>query len=90
MAGYSTTLDQDMETLERPDLTFNERNAVLYRQGEKKILFTLMFYAEKILPLLDLDFKSARQMVSKIRELDECSDYLTNSIYYLIKKENTK
>lgn len=49
-----------------------------------------MFYAEKILPLLDMDFKTARKTVEKIRELDECNDYLTNSIYYLIKKENTK
>lgn len=80
-----------METLEkRDDLTFNERNCILYRSGEKKILFTLMFYCEKILPLLDMDFKTARKTVEKIRELDECSDYLTNSIYYLIKKENLK
>lgn len=90
MSLYPTTLDEDMKILERTDLTFNERNAVLYRSGEKKILFTLMFYAETILPLLDMDFKTARTTASKIRELDECSDYLTNSIYYLIKKENTK
>ena len=49
-----------------------------------------MFYAEKILPLLDMDFKSARKAVEKVRELDEASDYLTNSIYDLIKKENVK
>lgn len=87
MATYPQTLDEDMEILERTDLTFNQRNAVLFRSGEKKILFTLMFYAEKILPLLDMDFKTARQTVTKTRELDECSDYLTNAIYYLIKKD---
>jgi protein-histidine N-methyltransferase len=90
MSAYPTTLDEDMITLERTDLTFNERNCTLFRAGEKKILFTLMFYSEKIIPLLDMDFKTARKTVEKIRELDECSDYLTNSIYYLIKKENTK
>ncbi len=64
MAAYPTTFDEDLEILEkRTDLTFNERNAVLYRSGEKKILFTLMFYAEKILPLLDMDFKTARLTV---------------------------
>ena len=87
MAAYPTTLDEDLEILQRTDLTFNERNSVLYRSGEKKILFTLMFYAEKILPLLEMDFPTARKTASKIRELDECGDYLSNSIYYLIKKE---
>lgn len=51
---------------------------------------TLISYAEKILPMLDMDFKTARQIVMKSRELDECSEYITNSIYYLIKKENIK
>lgn len=91
MATYTTSLDEDMKILEEnKELTFNERNAVLYRSGEKKILFTLMFYAENILPLLDMDFKTARKTAEKIRQLDECNDYLNNSIYYLIKKENTK
>ena len=87
MAAYPTSLDEDLEILQRTDLTFNERNTVLYRSGEKKILFTLMFYAEKILPLLEMDFTTARKTANKIRELDECSEYLSNSIYYLIKKE---
>ena len=90
MEAYPTTLDEDMKILERDDLTFNQRNATLYRSGEKKILFTLMYFSEKIIPLLDMDFKTARKSVEKIRELDECNEYLTNSIYYLIKKENIK
>ncbi len=69
-------------------LTFNERNCVLYRHGEKKILLSLMIFVEKFLPLLEMDFKSARKIVEKDRDLDECSDYISNSIYYLIKKEN--
>jgi hypothetical protein len=64
MAMYPTSLDHDLELLKKDDttheLTFNQRNAVLYRSGEKHILFTLMFYAETILPLLDMDFKTAR------------------------------
>jgi len=91
MEAYPTSLADDLEMLEtRTDLTFNERNCILFRSGEKKILFTLMFYAETILPLLDMDFKTAKKTAEKIRELDDCSEYLTNSIYYLIKKENTK
>ena len=47
-----------------------------------------MIFVEKFLPLLEMDFKSARKIVEKDRDLDECSDYISNSIYYLIKKEN--
>lgn len=61
---------------------------MLYRHGEKKILLALMIYVEKFLPMLDMDFKTARKIVEKDRNLDECSDYISNSIYYLIKKEN--
>lgn len=38
--------------------------------------------------MLDMDFKTARKIVEKDRNLDECSEYISNSIYYLIKKEN--
>ena len=60
----------------------------MYRHGEKKILLALMIYVEKFLPMLDMDFKTARKIVEKDRSLDECSEYISNSIYYLIKKEN--
>ena len=63
MSAYETTYDEDLEILKRTDLTFNERNSVLFRSGEKKILFTLMFYAEKNLPLHDMDFPTARKIV---------------------------
>ncbi len=48
-------------------MTFNHRNSILYRHGEKKILIALMIFAEKLLPLLDMDFKSARKIVEKDR-----------------------
>ncbi len=84
-------MEEDDEILKnRKDLTFNQRNAVLYRFGEKQILSKLLLYCDKILPLLDMDFKSARKIVEKTRELDDCSEYITNSVYYLIRKENTK
>ena len=55
---YETTLEEDAKILEeRQDLTFNERNCVLYRSGEKAILKFLMNATSKILPMLDMDFK---------------------------------
>ena len=86
--AYPTTIEQDEEQLKDDSLTFNYRNSILYRLGEKKILIALMIYVDKITPLLDMDFKSARKIVEKDRNLDECSEYISNCIYYLIKKEN--
>lgn len=89
--AYPNSMEEDKEILDnRQDLTFNQRNCILYRYGEKKILSKLLLYCDKILPLLDMDFKTARKFVEKTRELDDCSEYITNSIYYLIKKENSK
>ena len=88
LLAYPTTIEQDEEQLKDDSLTFNHRNSILYRLGEKKILIALMIYVDKITPLLDMDFKSARKIVEKDRNLDECSEYISNCIYYLIKKEN--
>ena len=86
--AYPNTIEEDEEFLKDQSLTFNHRNAVLYRLGEKKILVSLMIFVDKIVALLDMDFKSARKIVEKDRSLDECSEYISNCIYYLVKKEN--
>ena len=54
---YPRSLDEDLKELEREDLTFNQRNSLLYTSGEKVILTFLMNSAKKILPLFDMDFK---------------------------------
>ena len=55
---YPNALEEDYKILEeRKDLTFNERNCLLFRSGEKEILTYLIKIAQKILPLLDMDFK---------------------------------
>ena len=55
--AYPTSFEEDEKVLTREDLTFNERNCVLYRHGEKKILLYLMSMSKRLLPLLDMDFK---------------------------------
>lgn len=63
---YDTTLEEDRKLLEREDLTFNERNCVLYRLGEKEILVFLMDTAQRILPLLDMDFKVSSDLSLRV------------------------
>jgi hypothetical protein len=91
LLAYPHSIEEDKNILDtNKDLNFNQRNSVLYRFGEKKILSKLLLYCDRILPLLDMDFKTARKIVEKSRDLDDCSEYITNSIYHLIKKENVK
>ena len=61
---YETTLEEDQEVLKKDDeapadqkLSFNQRNCVLMRSGEKEILTFLMRAADTLLPMLDMDFK---------------------------------
>lgn len=78
-----------MKELEREDLTFNHRNCLLYTAGEKEILLFLIKSCQKIIPLLDQDFKTARKTVQADPHLDnKCKDYISNVIFYLIKKGN--
>ncbi len=54
---YPRSLEEDLKELERKDLTFNESNCLLYTSGEKTILTFLINTCQKMLPLLDMDFK---------------------------------
>lgn len=61
---YETTLEEDYEVLKKDDeaaedqkLSFNQRNCVLMRSGEKEILTFLVRAADSLVPMLDMDFK---------------------------------
>jgi hypothetical protein len=43
-----------------------------------------------MIPLFDMDFKTARKSVEKDSDLDLCKDYISNCVFYLIKKGNTQ
>ena len=61
MSRYPTTLAEDMEILQRDNLTFNERNVTLFRSGEKEILHFLLELADYVLNVLDMKFKDAKK-----------------------------
>ena len=56
LAGYPTSYEEDLEILEtNKELTFNTRNAVLMRSGEKKILKHIIETADAMLEYLNYD-----------------------------------
>ena len=57
IARYSTKYDEDLVILEKTDLTENQRNAVLMRSGEKKILHGLEGLANVCIEYSQMGYK---------------------------------
>ena len=76
LSKYDTDLVTDNEILEMDDiehnLSSNERNCLLYRIGEKKILHFLKNAATNILPLITMNYKDARKQISKYQNFGPC------------------
>lgn len=86
---YPQTLEEDYETLKRPDLTFNERNCNLFRSGEKEILVFLIEMSDYVLNLLEMKFKDAKKLTQNLPEkMESCRDYLQNFCIRLLATEN--
>ena len=70
LSKYDTDLEVDNGLLEQDDnehmLSSNERNCLLYRIGEKKILHFLKDAATNIIPLITMNYKDARKQISKL------------------------
>lgn len=89
LARYPVSLNEDYEMLKREDLTFNERNCVLFRSGEKEILVFLLELGEYILNLLNMTFKDAKKASQTLPpRFDSCRDYIQNHCIRLLANEN--
>ena len=77
ISRYPTTLAEDMEVLERDNLTFNESNCTLFRSGEKEILHFMVEMADYVLGVLEMKFKDAKKHTQTLpSKLESCRDYL--------------
>ena len=63
LSHYPQTKEEDEEILQRDDLTFNQRNCVLFRHGEKVILHFLIDLGDLVINLLGQKFKDAKKTV---------------------------
>ena len=89
LSDYPNTYEEDMEILQRDNLTFNERNCVLFRSGEKEILIFLMDMADYVLNLLEMKFKDAKRHTQSLPpKMDSCRDYLQNFCIRLLAQDN--
>lgn len=81
LTKYPETLNEDIELLQQ-ELTENQRNCVLMRQGEKEILHWYLAFANTGLSLLEAD----RKEVKKIAKGSPYESYLTHCIIPLLGK----
>ena len=86
--NYPTSVEEDVEILKKEDLTFNQRNCVQMRHGEKTILVFLMQMTEVFLKMIDLDFKAAKKEheALSLERQEGTRDYVTHCLLHLIKK----
>ena len=62
LSKYPTTYEEDMQILQNPDLTFNNRNCVLMRSGEKAILLWFIEFVDTCTPMFDMPSKELRKL----------------------------
>jgi hypothetical protein len=60
MTKYPNGLEEDIELLKNDKLTFNEKNCIQYRKGEKEILHYLIDCAGKVNQLSKMTSKEAK------------------------------
>ena len=58
---YPGSLENDYELLKLETHTFNERNCILFRSGEKEILHFLIEFSDYVNDLLNMTFKEAKK-----------------------------
>ena len=76
LGNYPTTYEEDLEILEKNEgLTFNTRNCVLFRSGEKKILLFLINTSDVMTEMLDLPLKDARKHLGHQKNKEQIKDY---------------
>lgn len=85
LSRYPTTYAEDMEILQREDLSFNERNCVLFRSGEKEILHFLIDMADYVFNVLEMKFKDAKKHTQTLPpKMESCRDYLQTHVVRLL------
>ena len=84
LEDYPETYQQDFEILTNEKLTSNQRNCVLYRQTEKRILKFFVDSAERIIPFFSMTFKNAKIAINQQDDFENCVNYVRNNIFPLI------
>ena len=87
---YPQTYEEDAKLLENKDLTFNERNCIVYRSGEKKIYKDMIEMANLGILLLSMDYEKAETYYKKLGKEPIYSAYITQVLLPFIKTNTSE
>jgi hypothetical protein len=82
---YPQTYEEDIKLLET-DLTYNERNCIVYRSGEKKIYKEMIEMAELGIEYLEMDYTRASEEYKKCVSNMTYKYYIETILLPLLKK----
>lgn len=91
LARFDTSYDDDCKLIESGDLPqfSNQRNCVIMRTGEKRVLDGFVKLAEKCIPFLKLPWKDLKKVAAKCSHGTTPYDfYVTAVVTPLVKKAN--
>ena len=89
LAQYKTTYEEDLKILETDKtLTFNHRNCVMMRSGEKKILLKLIELGNLGLEYIKLPIKKAKDLYSKVKDKDMLDMYFVKMLFPFMSSTN--
>ena len=87
MSAFQTTIEEDEILLKDPKLTFNQRNCVIVRRGEKQVYRYYIELANFAIPLLEGSWDLIKKVAAKVSD-SPFEAYITNVIVPLVKKKN--
>jgi len=86
---FPNSLQDDIDLLAKDDedhnLTFNKRNCIIYRKGEKELLHYIILSAQKVDELSKLTQEQAKQAINSWQGHDKrCEPYFNNVFLKLL------
>eukprot|EP00753_Platysulcus_tardus_P017815 PLAT6552.1.p2 GENE.PLAT6552.1~~PLAT6552.1.p2 ORF type:complete len:605 (+),score=328.82 PLAT6552.1:124-1938(+) len=87
LSRYPTTLEQDLEMMEKLEMGSNHRNAVVLLKGEKEVCHFYMELAAVAVPLLGMDWSECKRVINKKhRDESDQNTYIRNVVSHLVKR----
>ena len=80
LAHFGHTFEEDEELLKRKDLSFVQRNCVIYRHSVKKISMRMIRVAELMIEVLGMSFKEAKLKMNSLEDMDDCVDFIRSTL----------
>lgn len=87
MSKFKTTVEEDEALLRGSTLTFNQRNCVIMRQGEKQVLEHFMRLAKTCVNLLSMNYSEVKYSLSRMTDAN-IKEYAEKVVCYLVSRGN--